>query len=130
MENNLKFTTSGGDVISAVYLPNKNATYTILISHGNSEDLSHFLPFLNKFHSEGFAVFSYDYRGYGASTGRPTEKNAYQDVNAAYHFLVKQLHVSPNHIIAYRAGWKTQESIRVKTYKMLGLMIDGLGNLK
>ncbi|KKW36497.1 MAG: D-isomer specific 2-hydroxyacid dehydrogenase, NAD-binding protein [Candidatus Giovannonibacteria bacterium GW2011_GWA2_53_7] len=33
-----------------------------------------------------------------------------------------------NHVIAYRAGWKTQESIRVKTYKLLGEMIDALNN--
>lgn len=30
----------------------------------------------------------------------------------------------PNHVIGYRAGWKTQESIRVKTYKLLGEMLD------
>ena len=29
-----------------------------------------------------------------------------------------------NNVLAYRAGWKTQESIRVKTYKLLGLMTD------
>lgn len=29
-----------------------------------------------------------------------------------------------NNVLAYRAGWKTQESIRVKTYKLLGEMID------
>lgn len=34
----------------------------------------------------------------------------------------------PNHVIAYRAGWKTQESIRVKTYKLLGEMIDAINN--
>lgn len=32
----------------------------------------------------------------------------------------------PNNVIAYRAGWKTQESIRIKTYKLLGEMIDFL----
>jgi len=31
-----------------------------------------------------------------------------------------------NNVLAYRAGWKTQESIRVKTYKLMGLMIDFL----
>jgi lactate dehydrogenase-like 2-hydroxyacid dehydrogenase len=31
-----------------------------------------------------------------------------------------------NNVLAYRAGWKTQESIRVKTYKLLGEMIDFL----
>jgi len=31
-----------------------------------------------------------------------------------------------NNVLSYRAGWKTQESIRVKTYKLLGEMIDFL----
>jgi len=30
------------------------------------------------------------------------------------------------HVLAYRAGWKTQESIRIKTYKLLGQLIDKL----
>lgn len=32
----------------------------------------------------------------------------------------------PNNVFAYRAGWKTQESIRVKTYKLLGEMVNFL----
>lgn len=32
----------------------------------------------------------------------------------------------PNNLLAYRAGWKTQESIAVKTYKLLGGMVDFL----
>ncbi|OHA60150.1 MAG: hypothetical protein A2589_00525 [Candidatus Vogelbacteria bacterium RIFOXYD1_FULL_46_19] len=35
-------------------------------------------------------------------------------------------HELSNHILTYRAGWKTQESIRVKTYKLLGNMVDYL----
>lgn len=31
-----------------------------------------------------------------------------------------------NNVLAYRAGWKTQESIKIKTYKLLGEMIDFL----
>ena len=30
------------------------------------------------------------------------------------------------HVLSYRAGWKSQESIRVKTYKLLGHMVDYL----
>lgn len=28
------------------------------------------------------------------------------------------------HVLSYRAGWKTQESIRIKTWKMIGQIID------
>ena len=30
------------------------------------------------------------------------------------------------HLLTYRAGWKSQESIRIKTYKLIGQMIDYL----
>src|SRR5690242_1790101 len=38
-EEIIKLTTSDGVRISAIYLPNENATQTILFSHGNAEDL-------------------------------------------------------------------------------------------
>jgi lactate dehydrogenase-like 2-hydroxyacid dehydrogenase len=33
-----------------------------------------------------------------------------------------------NNVLAYRAGWKSQESIRVKTYKLIGELIDYIIN--
>ena len=35
----IKITTAGGKKISAVYLPNPSAKFTLLVSHGNAEDL-------------------------------------------------------------------------------------------
>uniref|UniRef100_A0A9J7Z5T3 Abhydrolase domain containing 17A, depalmitoylase a n=1 Tax=Cyprinus carpio carpio TaxID=630221 RepID=A0A9J7Z5T3_CYPCA len=32
-------------------------------------------------------IFSYDYSGYGVSTGKPSEKNLYADIDAAWHAL-------------------------------------------
>lgn len=65
--------------ISAVYLPNPNATYTLLFSHGNAEDIGDDLPVLEEYRNAGFAVFAFDYRGYGTSEGRPNERNVYAD---------------------------------------------------
>src|SRR5512140_350061 len=60
---------SGGERITAIYLPNAQAKYTLLFSHGNAEDLGDSLSFLQMYREAGFSVFSYDYRGYGTSTG-------------------------------------------------------------
>ncbi len=97
----LKITTKDNAIISAIFLPNKNAKYTILVSHGNAEDLGTMMPFLHEFNNHGFAIFAYDYHGYGTSTGKPTEKNTYLDVDAAYDYLTEQLHIPPNQIILY-----------------------------
>lgn len=100
-EDIIKLHSEDGTVISAVYLPNDNAEYTVLVSHGNAEDLGNLMPFLYSFRAQGFSIFAYDYHGYGTSQGRPTEKNTYADINAAYSYLTKHLHIPPNQIILY-----------------------------
>ena len=87
--------------ISALYLPNPEASHTILYSHGNAEDLGDIQPILNKLQALGFAVFAYDYRGYGTSRGKPSERGTYEDINAAYEYLTRQLGIPPSRIIAY-----------------------------
>jgi fermentation-respiration switch protein FrsA (DUF1100 family) len=91
---------SGDQRITALYLSNPNAKYTLLFSHGNAEDLGDDLAFLQMYQQAGFSVFAYDYRGYGTSTGRPTEKGAYEDAFAAYRYLTENLHVSPERVIS------------------------------
>jgi len=88
------------ETITAVYLPNPAARHTILFSHGNAEDIADELPFLNEFVNAGFSVFAYDYRGFGTSTGKPTEKGSYEDADAAYDYLTTQLHVPGNRVIS------------------------------
>jgi abhydrolase domain-containing protein 17 len=97
----LRLTSSDGAKISATYLPNPEAVFTVLFSHGNAEDIGDDQPLLERIRAAGFAVFAYDYQGYGTSEGRPSEPHAYEDENAAYNFLVQSMHVQPNRIIAF-----------------------------
>ena len=46
----LKLTTQQGTIISARYLLNPDATYTLLYSHGNAEDLGDIDEILEQFH--------------------------------------------------------------------------------
>lgn len=96
----LKLKTANNALISATYIPNPQARYTILYSHGNAEDLGDIEPTLTAIHKAGFAVFAYDYRGYGTSQGQPSEQHAYQDADAAYTYLTQTLKVPANRIIA------------------------------
>jgi hypothetical protein len=91
---------SDGQKITAFYLPNPNARFTLLFSHGNAEDIGEVMYFLQSFHDAGFAVMAYDYRGYGTSSGKPTESGVYADVNAAYNYVTQTLHVPADRIIS------------------------------
>lgn len=55
----------------------------IVYFHGNGGHLSNWAPILAAIVGRGYAVFAVDYRGYGMSTGRPTEGGLYRDVDAA-----------------------------------------------
>jgi fermentation-respiration switch protein FrsA (DUF1100 family) len=97
----LKVPTEGGERIAAIYLANPAATYTLLFSHGNAEDLGSVVSLLPGLAHLGFSVFAYDYSGYGLSDGTPSERRVYADIDGAYDYLTGPLHVPPQRIIAY-----------------------------
>ncbi len=118
---------SSGDAvqISAVHLSNPLAEYTILYSHGNAEDLGLIAPLLGRLHEWGFAVFAYDYRGYGTSRGSPSERSAYEDVEAAYGYLTASLGLSPRRIIAYGRSVGSGPAVDLAARKPLaGLVVE------
>ena len=90
------------DSIAVLWLPNPRARYTILYSHGNAEDLGDLRDFLADMRDAGFSVLAYDYRGYGLSSRRrPSERRAYEDVDAAYRHLTATLGVAPDRVILH-----------------------------
>jgi hypothetical protein len=97
----IKIRTPSGTRISAIYLPDPRARYTILFSHGNGEDIGYASEELERLRRLGFSVFAYDYQGYGTSEGAPSESNAYEDISAAYTYLTTELDTPPNRIIAH-----------------------------
>lgn len=119
----LKLTTKDGVKISAVYLPNPQAKFTILYSHGNAEDLGDNFLILKELRNLGFAVVAYDYRGYGTSQGKPTEKAAYKDIDAAYDYLTQKLGVSPQRIILYGRSVGGGPSVDLASRKPVGGLI-------
>jgi abhydrolase domain-containing protein 17 len=97
----LKLPITPTEIISALYLPNRKASHTLLYIHGNAEDLGDIRPQLEQFQRWGFSIFAYDYRGFGISNGQPSEQNAYQDAEVAYRYLTQTLNIPSNKIIVY-----------------------------
>lgn len=62
--------------------------YTVLFSHGNAVDLGQMSSFYIGLGTRiNCNIFSYDYSGYGVSSGKPSEKNLYADIDAAWQAL-------------------------------------------
>jgi len=97
----LKIRSANGNTISALYLPNPSAQYTLLVSHGNAEDLGDDRDWLESLRHAGFNVLAYDYQGYGTSQGKPSERAAYEDEQAAYDYLTGILKTQPEGILIF-----------------------------
>ncbi len=59
----------------------------VLLLHGNAGDISHRTPLAEGLLREGLSVLLLEYRGYGASEGRPGEEGFILDAMAGMEFL-------------------------------------------
>lgn len=79
----MDLTTSDGERVHAWWMPHEEPRATVLYFHGNGGHLSMWAPVLVGIWRQGHSVFALDYRGYGRSSGRPSEAGLYRDVSAA-----------------------------------------------
>jgi hypothetical protein len=98
---NIHFATEDGQQLHGWYVPAKQDSDVLLFFHGNAGNISHRLDSISVFHRLQLSIFIFDYRGYGNSTGTPSESGTYQDAQAAYHYLVRQRNVSPDRLIYF-----------------------------
>ncbi|XP_061819854.1 alpha/beta hydrolase domain-containing protein 17C [Nerophis lumbriciformis] len=95
--------SSRGNRVGCVFVRSApNSRYTLLFSHGNAVDLGQMCSFYIGLGSRiNCNVFSYDYSGYGISSGKPSESNLYADIEAAWQVLTNKYRVPPENIILY-----------------------------
>ena len=80
----VELVTSDGLKLHGWYVPAEGARNLLLFCHGNAGNISHRLDNVARLHAAGVAVFIFDYRGYGLSQGKPSEKGMYLDAEAAW----------------------------------------------
>lgn len=82
--------TQDGVKLHGWFVPQTGAGYTFLVFHGNAGNISHRLHWIQMLHELGAHVMIVDYRGYGRSEGKPSEKGLYLDARAAYAWWSKE----------------------------------------
>ncbi|HBG06987.1 MAG: hypothetical protein A2075_09815 [Geobacteraceae bacterium GWC2_58_44] len=82
------FQARDGVPLNGWFIAGAPAMPLILFFHGNGSNLSDNLQYLEMLHSQGFAIFIFDYRGYGKSGGQPLrERDLYRDARGAVSYL-------------------------------------------
>jgi fermentation-respiration switch protein FrsA (DUF1100 family) len=81
-------TTRDGVRVHGWWLPEAGTRRVTLYLHGNGGNITHREAIVPVIRDAGSALFLLEYRGYGRSEGRPTEKGLYADADAAYDHLL------------------------------------------
>lgn len=95
------FNTEDGKRLHGWFFPLEEEFPVILFCHGNAGNISHRLDNIRLLLEQKLQVFIFDYRGYGKSSGRPSENGLYKDGLAAYEYLVGERHIPPHQIMLF-----------------------------
>ena len=87
----LKIRTDDGETLHGWWIEHPSPRGQVLYWHGNGGNLSLWLPVLTDLRRHGFSVMAVDYRGYGASSGSPSEHGLYRDADAAAAYFNEHL---------------------------------------
>jgi hypothetical protein len=98
----LKFPSADGTELTGMFFPSSGtALGTVVHFHGNAENMTSHYPYSSWLAREGINVFIFDYRGYGASKGRPALDGLVQDGIAALKQVRKVPGVDPAKIAVF-----------------------------
>lgn len=80
--------TRDGVRLNAWWVPREGALGVTLYLHGNAGNVTDRVPHIREIVAAGSSILVLDYRGYGKSGGRPSEKGLYMDSEAAFAHLL------------------------------------------
>ncbi len=108
------------------FVPSKMHRATLIFCHGNAGNIGHRIEKIKIFNELNLDVLIFDYRGYGMSTGSPSEDGLYLDAEAAYDYLVNAKKISPSGIIVYGESLGGAVAVDLASkYEVGGIIIEG-----
>ncbi|MDZ7790842.1 MAG: alpha/beta hydrolase [Xanthomonadales bacterium] len=119
--------TEDGETLHGWWLPHERPRATVLFFHGNAGNISHRLESLEIFHELRVNVLIIDYRGYGRSSGSPSEAGLYRDAWAAWAWLTETQGVEAGEIILFGRSLGGAVASELATrVKAAGLIVESV----
>lgn len=115
--------------LSGWFVPSTTkALGTVIHFHGNAQNMTAHFSSVVWLPKNGFNLFVFDYRGYGASAGSPSKEGLYQDCLAAIAYVRQRADVDSQKIIVLGQSLGGANAVtaigRGKVGPIAGLVID------
>lgn len=120
----VQFVTSDGTALTGWWIPANHPRGTVVYCHGNAENIGSCAHLAPEFFRRGFNLLLWDYRGYGRSAGRPSEKGLYDDARAAFDAAAEMSGSLP--IVVYGISLGSAVAIHLATERpAAALIVEG-----
>jgi len=97
----------------------------LLFFHGNAGNISHRLDSIRQFNGLGLSVLIIDYRGFGQSGGRTTERGIYRDAEAAWRYLTEDRGIAASNIVVFGRSLGASAASRLAAqHQPLALIVE------
>ena len=106
--------TADGPTLHSWFIPGPSSR-VLLFFHGNAGNISHRLDSIRQFQDLGLSVLIIDYRGYGQSQGRTSERGIYRDADAAWRYLTEDRGISATDIVIFGRSLGASVASRLAT---------------
>jgi uncharacterized protein len=116
-----RFKTADNIELTAWLVPGDGGLLAIYF-HGNGGSLPERTERIRQLNGLGLSVLAVEYRGFGATAGRPSERGFARDADAAYAY-VRGLGIGPNRIILYGESLGTGVAVALAARSPVGGVI-------
>jgi fermentation-respiration switch protein FrsA (DUF1100 family) len=106
--------TADGERVLAWHVPPRGDKPVVIYFHGNGGALNLRVDRFTRLTADGTGLLALSYRGYGGSTGKPTEAGLIADARAAYAFAAERY---PGRIVAWGESLGTGVAIALAAEK-------------
>ena len=113
--------TADGEKVIVWYIPSKENKPLVLYFQGNAGALRNRANRFRALADDGTGVVALSYRGYGGSTGSPTEQGLIADAEAAYAFAVAR--AAPERIVVWGESLGTGVAVALAAAHKVGSVV-------
>jgi len=113
--------TSDGEKVIAWHVPPRGDKPVVIYFPGNGEHIAWRVERDRALIADGIGVIALSYRGYGGSTGTPTEAGLHRDAEAAYAFAAARYR--PDRIVLWGQSLGTGVAVKLAAEKPIGKLI-------
>ena len=93
--------TDDGEKLNVWWVPAAKPRGAVLLLHGNAGNISHRIDYALMFRELGYSTLLVDYRGYGKSSGKPSEEGTYRDADAAWRWLTQTRGIPAKNVVLF-----------------------------